>query len=118
VKKIIKPAEKEESAYFSDFSGKCFGNFPPDVNVKIEFNYNSRFDGDVVELHLTDEESILLLDLIKHKASTDYKNSVKTKLICSEQQYDNSIDSRDWNGCDCICNSIELQKYILDIKED
>ena len=118
MKKITKPAEKEEAVYFSDFSGKCFGNFSPDVNVRIEFNYNSRFDGDVVELHLTDEESMLILDLIKHKASTDYKNSVKTKLIHSEQLYDNSVDSRDWNGCNYICNSIELQKHILDIKED
>lgn len=118
MKKITKPAEKEEAVYFSDFSGKCFGNFSPDVNVRIEFNYNSRFDGDVVELHLTDEESMLILDLIKHKASTDYKNSVKTKLIHSEQLYDNSVDSRDWNGCDYFCNSIELQKHILDIKED
>ena len=118
MKKITKPAEKEEAAYYSDFSGKCFGNFLPDVHVKINFNYNSRFDGDTIELHLTDEESVYILDLIKQKITTEYKDAIKNNLVQLEQQYNNSVDSRDWYSCDCICDSLELQKYILDIKED
>ena len=44
MKKVTKPAEKEEAVYYSDFSGKTFGEFFPHVEVNIEFNY-SQFMG-------------------------------------------------------------------------
>ena len=118
VKKIVKPSEKEEVIYYSDFSGKCFGQFHPDVNVKIEFNYNSRFDGSTLELHLTDQETTSLLNFIKREITTEYKNEIKSKLNHVEQQLDISIQSRDWSDCDYKYTSIDLYKYLIDHEEE
>ena len=56
MKKILRPSSLEEAVYYSDFSGKCFGNLPPPVVAKIEFNYGSKQDGESLEFHFTDEE--------------------------------------------------------------
>lgn len=118
MKKIVKPSEKEEVIYYSDFSGKCFGQFHPDVDVKIEFNYNSRFDGSTLELHLTDQETTSLLNFIKREITTEYKNEIKSKLNHVEQQLDISIQSRDWSDCDYKYTSIDLYKYLIDHEEE
>jgi hypothetical protein len=55
VKKITKPAEKEEAVYYSDFSGKCFGEFNAPVQLKIEFNYGSIYDGSKFTFDLDDD---------------------------------------------------------------
>ena len=45
MKKITKPKQKEEAVYYSDFSGKCFGEYAPPVRLKLEFGYGSIYDG-------------------------------------------------------------------------
>ena len=97
MKKIIKPAEKAVCVYFSDFSGKLFGEFDPDVRIKIEFNYGSKYDGAEIELHMTDEESSSLLEHIKEKLSDDFKIAKKKELDYYEKQYDESMQMRDWD---------------------
>jgi hypothetical protein len=56
MKKTTRPAQREEAVYYSDFSGKCFGEIPP-IELKIEFGdgenqrllsihtHGSRFEG-------------------------------------------------------------------------
>lgn len=118
MKKITKPAEKEEGTYYSDFSGKCFGEFHPHVEIKIEFNYGSKYDGAVIGLHLTDEEVGLFLEVIKKSASANYKSFLLKKLGEFDEQYQSDCNLRDWDSCESTGNSIELLKNLLDIEED
>ena len=118
MKKVTKPAENEEAVYYSDFSGRCFGEWIPPVEVKIEFNYGSEYDDSMISLHLTDEEVKPILDIIKKHASEDYKNLLKHKLDVYDKQYDDSVSYRDWTSCDRIANSVDLLKELLDIKND
>jgi len=118
MKKITKPAEREEATYYSDFSGKCFGELHPPVEIKIEFNYGSKHDGAMIGLHLTDEETELFLDIIKKCASKTYKAFLHKKLKEYDDQYQTDCDFRDWDSCESTCNSIDLLKKLLDIKED
>jgi len=118
MKKIIKPLEKEQSVYYSDLSGKCFGEWGSPVEIKIEFNYGSKYDGSQISLHLSDEEAELLLSCIKLKASADYKSSLKKQLDKQEKEYCESVDFRDWESCEQKQNSIDLIEYLLDIPKN
>lgn len=66
MKKIIKPAQKEEATYYSNFSGKVLGSTSP-IDIVIDFNYESGRDGDRIEWHITDIEFKELIKLIKNK---------------------------------------------------
>lgn len=118
MKKVTKPAQREEATYYSDFSGKCFGECPPPVELKIEFTYGSKHDGSVLELHLTDEEVKPILNLLKKNITEDYKSFMMQKINAYDEDYQTSCDSRDWSSCDSIGNSIDLLKELLDIEED
>ena len=52
MKKIIKPAEREEAVYYSDFTGKVLNECGPDITLKLDFHYGSKRDGANLELHL------------------------------------------------------------------
>ena len=111
MKKIIKPSEK-------DFSGKCFGECHPPVEIKIEFNYGSKHDGSLIGLHLTDEEANLFLELIKKNMSENYKAFLYKKIEEYDNQYQSDCDFRDWDSCESTGNSIDLLKKLLDVKKD
>ena len=117
MKKIIKPAEKAVCVYFSDFSGKLFGEFDPEVKIKIEFNYGSIYDGTEIEFHATDEEISSILEHIKEKRSEDYKKSIQQRLDSTERNFEKSMQMRDWGSCDYESNSLHFLRYMLDIKE-
>lgn len=114
MKKIIKPLEKEEATYYSDFSGKCFGEWYPPVEVKIEFNYGSKYDSSKIVLHLSDKEAESLIDLVKTKLSDDYKDHLKKELHKQDEEYCEHVDFRDWESCEQKINSIALIEYLLD----
>lgn len=118
MKKIIKPAEKAVCVYYSDFSGRPFGEFDPEVKVKIEFNYGSKYDGAEIELHMTDEESSSLLEHIKEKLTEDFKNVKKKELEYYEKQYEDSMQMRDWDYCDRLSDTMLFWREFLDIKEE
>lgn len=118
MKKIIKPAEKAVCVYFSDFSGKVFGEFDPEVKYKIEFNYGSKYDGTEIELHMTDEESTSLLEHIKGELTEDFKNTKKKELEYYEKQYNDSMQMRDWDYCDRLSDKMLFWREFLDIKEE
>jgi hypothetical protein len=78
MKIVIKPSESEEIEYRSDFSDKSFLGFDPHVVIKFDFNYGSKFDGENVEFHLTDEEAGHVLDFIKMNLSQERFDQMKS----------------------------------------
>ncbi len=118
MKKIIKPAEREEAVYFSDFSGKSLGEFTPPVELKLDFNYGSEKDGANLLLHLNDEDVQPILDLIKKRLSIDTKQQLKKILESKEAGFNDSMQFRDWDSCDTLSNSIWFLRELLDIRED
>lgn len=113
MKKIIKPATKEECVYYSDFSGKLF-SFPyPEVLLSIDFCYGSEFDNSKLEFHLTDEDATVILNLLKNKLTQDKKTQIKNNIKRLKQDYQSSCESRDWSNCECLCNNIDLLKKLL-----
>ncbi len=74
MKKILKPSELEEAVYYSDFSGKILNEQPP-IEISIDFNYGSKYDGCKLELHLDDEDFDQLLNFLKTKLSEDFKHN-------------------------------------------
>lgn len=118
MKKIIKPAEREEAVHFSDFSGKPFpGCFGPDVTLKLSFNYGSKYDQTDLTLDLTDEDVRPLLALIKRSITEDFKQHLKRKLATQENNYEQSIRFRDWEGCEYTCNNMSFLKELLGLTE-
>ena len=118
MKKILKPSEHEEAVYYSDFQGIVFDECGPDVEVKIDFNYGSKYDGARMRLHLTDKEFEPLLNLIKEKGSEDFKKELQKQLDLQEDNYEDSMQMRDWDSCDRICGNLHLYRDLLDKKED
>lgn len=117
MKKITKPAEREESVYYSDFTGKVLNECGPDITLKLDFHYGSKRDGVNLELHLCDEDVVPFIDLIKSKISLDLKEYLKKKLNKEEESFADSMQMRDWNGCDYTTNSIWFLRELLDISD-
>ena len=113
MKKIVQPKQEEKAEYFSDFSDKSFDVFAPDVEIKFEFNYGSKFDGGKVEFHLTDQEAEHVLDFIRMNLSEGKINELKNKLEEHEEYYQENMNARDWQSCDHFGNCIQLYKYLL-----
>jgi hypothetical protein len=114
MKKITKPAEKEESVYYSDFSGKLFKELTgPPVELKISFNYGSVRDGASFTLHLDDDEINPIIELIKEKLTSNTKKNIKKKLKEREKYFDDSVQMRDWDHCDLLSNDMSLLRYLV-----
>jgi hypothetical protein len=118
MKKIIKPAEREESVFYSDFSGKTLGEFGPDVEIKISCGYGSKYDGTEVTLHLDDIDFEKIIDFSKDNISKDFKDETRKKLEKYEKDYDDSMQMRDWNSCDNTINNMWFIRKFLNIKEE
>lgn len=114
MKKILKPYEKEESVFYSDFTGKCFGDFDPEVNLTMHFNYGSKHDGATLKLHLTDTEAEKILDVIKQNLSLDTKQEFKKRLQDYNNNFQDSVDARDWKQSEYYGNSSSFLKYLLE----
>ncbi len=113
MKKIIKPAEREEAVYYSDFKGIPFNECGPDIELDIRFNYGSQYDGSRLILHLSDEEFEPLLNLIKEKLSFETKKEFKKLIDKLDDDYEASIDSRDFYSCHCVGNNLDLLKQLI-----
>jgi hypothetical protein len=115
MKKITKPASKEEAVYYSDFSGKCFDQYEAPAEMSFSFNYGSKYDTSKVTLHLTDEEAEEVLNFIKQKLSVDRIEQLKKALDIEQLKYDESTEFRDWSSCDrIVCNMNLLKKLTED----
>lgn len=84
MKKILTPAIREDSVYYSDFTGKCFGKFEPDVTLTLQFNYGSKYDGTKIELDLSDKDCDIILNLIKNHLTSDAISKVLNLNIANE----------------------------------
>ena len=104
MKKITKPAEREESVYYSDFSGKCFGELYPPIQLKLEFNYGSVYDGTRFVFDLDDKDVDDILFVLKGKLSNETKKDLKQRFVALNDNYDQHVADRDWTSCDYICN--------------
>lgn len=113
MKKTTKPAQKEEAVYYSDFSGKCFGDWDPPIELIIYFNYGSKYDGSKLRFDLDDKDAEDILALLKSKLSSDTKKALKTACAILDDKYDNSVQSRDWTDCEFICNEKDLLKKLI-----
>jgi hypothetical protein len=113
MKKITKPLQKEEAVYYSDFSGKCFGEMIPPIELKLEFNYGSAYDGTNLTFHLDDKDIEDVLFLLKAKLSNDTKQTLKDMYTRLDSENEDSIQMRDWTSCDYICNQQDLLKKLI-----
>ena len=83
MKKVLKPSSEEKAHYYSDCSKKPFKELPP-ITITCEFNYGSKLDETVFEMHFTDEEFLTIYNSFKDKLakeSTKKINSLLKKLI-------------------------------------
>jgi hypothetical protein len=118
MKEIIEHAKKEKAVYRSDFSDYEFDEGGPDIDLKLSFNYGSKYDGAALSLHLTDSDVECILDIIKSKITDNYKKEMERLLNRYIKQYNEAVDFRDWDHCDCLGNSIDIIKHIIDYKEE
>ncbi len=118
MKKIVKPAQNAEVEIYSDFSGIRFGHDIPEVTIKFDFNYGSKFDDANIEFDLSEEEAKEILDLVKSKLSQQRKDLMLERLMKANANYEQCMDSRDWNGCDYYGSDVSLCKYFLDKEDD
>jgi len=113
MKKTTRPAQREEAVYYSDFSGKCFGEFDPHVELILDFGYGSKYDGSKLRFDLDDDDVEAVLTLLKSKLSKDAKKALKTAHTILDDKLDNSVQSRDWTDCEFVCNEKELLEKLI-----
>ena len=113
MKKVLKPSEKEEAVYYSDFNGKCFGEFYPEATLSFTFDYGSKYDGEALTVHLSDEEAELVLEFLKTKMSEDFKESLRKKLTKQNQNLNDAVDARDYSQSDYYNSSCNLLQFLL-----
>ncbi len=115
MKKILKPKQIEEAIYFSDFTGEPFDSSysHPPVDIKISFNYGSKYDGSEIILHLSDKDMEPILDLIQSKLNPDYKKSLEKDIEENTLNYNDAVDSRDTIMCDYYITHYNLFKRLL-----
>jgi hypothetical protein len=114
MKVVTKPNVKEEAEYYSDFSNTKFDICGPDVEVTLDFNYGSKYDGANLKLHLTDSEVQLFLDIIRENISSKFKQEMKHKIDKYQKDFEDSVDLRDWDNCEYISNNLDILKHILE----
>jgi hypothetical protein len=76
MKKILTPPVKEDSVYYSDFTGKCFGSLEPAVVLTLQFGYGSKWDGNSITLHLTDEDIGPILQAIQNNLTPESRKHI------------------------------------------
>lgn len=113
MKKTLKPAEKEEAVYYSDFTGKPLSEFGPEVDLKMSFDYGSKYDGARFTLHLSDEDADGILSFLASKLTEEARKEIQTNLEQFDSRYDDAMDSRAWHECDLLHNNREVLKKLL-----
>ena len=79
MKKVLRPSIDESAVYYSDFNGKSFEFFAPEVEITFEFGYGSDRDGLGYTLHLTDQEYKELEAFLSKKLLPEVKKQYKIK---------------------------------------
>ena len=113
MKKITIPFQQEEAVYYSDFSGRCFGEMHPDAELQMTFNYGSKYDGSNLTIHLTDKEAQEVIEYIKSRVTEDFKIHLNKILEEEKATIQQSLESRDYIMGQYTLNSAELYKDLL-----
>ena len=116
MKKVLKPEEKEEAAYYSDFTGKPLGEFNPEVKLIMDFSYGSKYDGSAFTLHLSDKDAEEILEFLSNKITKECKKEIQKNLEQFDSRYDNAMDSRAWDECDLLHNNRVVLKKLLNLE--
>ena len=119
MKRIIKPTQKEDAAYFSDFTGQPFNSSfqHPPVELKLSFNYGSEYDQSEITLHLSDKDVAPILDLISSKLNSDFKESLEEDLDKNIDNMHDALDDKDPVRCEYYISCNNLFKRLLGPKE-
>jgi hypothetical protein len=81
MKFVRQPKIEEQANYQSDFSGVEFeAQWSPTVELNIQCNYPSDYDGANITLHLTDSELEEVLSFIKPKLAPTTKLYLKKQI--------------------------------------
>jgi hypothetical protein len=118
MKKVLKPAEREEASYYSDFTGKPLGDsehYGPNVKLTMDFSYGSEFDGAAISLHLSDEDAKEVFKFLASKISSDCRKEIQKNLEQFDARYDDAMDSRAWHECDLLHNNRTVLKKLLNL---
>ena len=114
MKKIIVPEQKEEANYYSDFTGQPFDSyFGPPIELKVQFNYGSKYDCSEFTLHLSDKDIEPVLDLIQSKLNPDFKKELHDFYLGDEVELQNAIEARDPQECEYRISNMNLIKRLL-----
>ncbi len=118
MKNIIKPKQNEQSECYSDFSGERFFGDIPEVEMKVSFNYGSSYDGSNIEFHLSEQEAMEILLIIRNRLCDNTKNKIKTYLEKIETDYDSAIQFREWGSCELYSSNIDMYRFLLNEKRE
>jgi len=118
MKIIVKPKQKEEAEYYSDFSGDRFEHDIPEVEMNFSFGYGSKFDDSDLKFHISHFEAMQILELVKSKLSQKTKDKMKETLKESENRYEDSVESRDYDSCEHYGRNSDMYRFFLDINEE
>jgi hypothetical protein len=119
MKKILKPKQHEEAAYFSDFTGQPFGKlYHPPVELTLKFNYGSGSEGSEITFHLSDKDVSPIIDLISSKLNPDYKKSLENDLDENIDHMHEALDARDPLMCEHYISCNNLIKRFLGVRND
>ena len=118
MKKIIKPAEREEAVYYSDFSGKNLGKFDAPVELKISCGYESKYDGMDITFHLDDNDLEKIITYLKSNISNDFKESITKKIDKYDNDYETSMQMRDWDACDNVLNNLSFLRKLVNTNKE
>jgi hypothetical protein len=114
MKKILKPEQREEALFYSDFTGKPLGNMGYEtIGFKVTCNYGSKFDGSEITLHLDDEDLLELIEFLKTKLSEDFKNQIKNSMKKLDKDHEDCFQARDWQSVEYIQNNMDLLKLLV-----
>lgn len=82
MKKVLKPSIEEDVVYYSDFSGKLINSTiqTPPCELNLEFNYGSKYDGEKITFHLTDDEVEEVLIFLKAKLTEESRAELNKVL--------------------------------------
>lgn len=116
MKKVLRPAETEEAAYYSDFTGKPLSESGPDVKLVMDFSYGSEYDGSAFTLHLSDEDAKQVLSFLASKLSQDCRKEIQKNIEQFDQRHEDAMDSRAWDECDFYHNNREVLKKLLNLE--
>jgi len=113
MKIVQSPAVPEIAVNVSDFSGKEFKFKTPEVQVNIEFNYGSKYDGARMVLDLFDSEASEILAIVFARLHRSTRKHLKDMLAQSHEDYESCVDARDWSGCDQTYGQVALYQEAI-----